>query len=117
MLAKLQVKGERRLALVGASDGVIEVPAERAASVGEAEVVVLFVADRAAFDAGIQPMLAEAREDAVLWIAYPKLTGALAGDLHRDVLREAVRGFGLDTVAQVAIDEDWSALRVKRVVS
>jgi hypothetical protein len=52
---------------------------------------------------------------AILWVAYPKLTSPLAGDLSRDVVRSLVADYGLDTVSQIAIDDDRSALRLKRV--
>jgi hypothetical protein len=54
--------------------------------------------------------------DAVVWIAYPKGTSKrYRCEFNRDsgwtVLREA----GFDTVRMVAIDEDWSALRFRRL--
>ena len=52
---------------------------------------------------------------AILWLAYPKLTSSLAADLSRDVIHKLAPGYGLDTVSQIAIDDDWSALRLKRV--
>jgi hypothetical protein len=52
---------------------------------------------------------------AILWVAYPKLSSKLAGDLSRDVIHTLAPKHGLDTVSQIAIDEDWSALRLKRV--
>ena len=55
------------------------------------------------------------RLKSALWVAYPKLTSKLAGNINRDVLRAAAPRFGLDTVSQIAIDDDWSALRLKRV--
>ena len=55
------------------------------------------------------------RADAILWLAYPKLTSKLAGDLSRDVIHEWAPSHGLDTVSQIAIDADWSALRLKRI--
>jgi hypothetical protein len=48
-------------------------------------------------------------------LAYPKLTSPLAGDLNRNLLHDLVQEAGLDTVAQIAIDADWSALRLKRL--
>ena len=60
-------------------------------------------------------MLLPARDTAILWVAYPKLSSKLASDLSRDAIREAAPSFGLDTVSQIAIDADWSALRLKRV--
>jgi hypothetical protein len=48
-------------------------------------------------------------------IAYPKLSSKLAGDLNRNVIAAAAPTHGLDTVSQIAIDDVWSALRVKRV--
>ncbi len=47
-----------------------------------------------------------------LWICYPKAKG-LGTDLNRDVVRQTVSRAGLQTVALVAIDEVWSALRCK----
>jgi hypothetical protein len=48
-------------------------------------------------------------------MAYPKLTSRLAADLSRDVIHTAAPAHGLDTVSQIAIDADWSALRLKRI--
>jgi hypothetical protein len=54
-------------------------------------------------------------EDAVLWFAYPKKTSKrYMSDLSRDTGWEPILSCGLRPVRQVAMDEDWSALRFKR---
>lgn len=108
---KLQVKKERRLA---SSDSPLTIEAP-AAPLGEAEVVVQFVKNRADYDAKIPALLKKIRPDAILWIAYPKLTSRLAGDLSRDVIHRESPALGIDCVSQIAIDEDWSAMRMKRI--
>lgn len=113
---RLQVKADRRLAVVGAPvavDRLIGVP-DRRAGLAEAAVAVLFAADRAALDAVLAGPAAALPAAAILWIAYPKRTSPLARDLDRDVIRAAVPAHGLDTVGQIAIDADWSALRLRR---
>ncbi|MEO9168987.1 MAG: hypothetical protein ABI230_11340 [Aestuariivirga sp.] len=50
-----------------------------------------------------------------LWIAYAKGTSAKATDINRDSIREYANSVGLDTVAQIGLDQDWSALRCKIV--
>ena len=51
----------------------------------------------------------------ILWVAYPKLASKLASDLSRDIIHALAPRHGLDTVSQIAIDDDWSALRLKRI--
>lgn len=51
--------------------------------------------------------------DGLLWIAYPKKTSSLISDLHRDNGWQVVYKLGLKPVAQVAIDDDWSAVRFR----
>jgi hypothetical protein len=114
---RLQVKGARRLAVLDAPaalDSAIGVAGART-DAAEADVVLLFTPDQARFDAGLPPLLGTMRNDAILWVAYPKLTSRLAADLSRDVIHAAAPAHGLDTVSQIAIDADWSALRLKRV--
>jgi hypothetical protein len=114
---RLQVKGERRLAVIGATpalDKAIGVKKARA-DTGEADVVLLFIRDRAAFDAHLPPLMKKMQKTVIFWLAYPKLTSSLAGDLSRDVIHKLAPRHGLDTVSQIAIDADWSALRLKRI--
>jgi hypothetical protein len=114
---RLQVKNGRRLAVIDAPadlDGTIGAH-ELRADIAEADVILLFVADRAGFDAALPAVLAKAPRTAILWIAYPKLTSKLAGNLNRDIIHNLAPSHGLDTVSQIAIDADWSALRFKRV--
>jgi hypothetical protein len=114
---RLQVKGERRLAVVGASaavDSKIGVKKQRC-DISEADVILLFAADRGQLDSLLPRMLGKSPKDAIIWIAYPKLTSKLAGDLNRNVIHALAAKSGLDTVSQIAIDDDWSAMRVKRI--
>ena len=113
---RLQVKKGRNLAVIGAPralDKSIGAAGSRARP-AEADVVLAFAHDRAEFEAQIPKLLA-AKADAILWLAYPKLTSKLAADLSREVVRGEAAAHGLDTVSQIAIDEDWSAMRLKRM--
>ena len=116
VIDRLQVKNGRTLAVVNSPKNIEATFADaQASAIGDADVVLLFVAARAEFDAGLAKHLPKLKPTAIFWVAYPKLTSKLAGDLSRDVIHELAPDHGLDTVSQIAIDDDWSALRLKRV--
>ncbi len=52
--------------------------------------------------------------DAVVWVSHPKPASAMRSDLTRDSVRAIAEPFGLTPVAQLSIDDTWSALRFKR---
>lgn len=54
--------------------------------------------------------------DAVIWFAYPKASSRrYKCEFNRDNGWAVLGRLGLEPVRQVAIDEDWSALRFRRV--
>jgi hypothetical protein len=114
---RLQVKGDRRLAVIGAPAALEEVIGVKKSrtEVAQADVVLLFAPDKAGLAAQLPALLKKAQKTAIIWVAYPKLTSSLAADLSRDVIHKLAPKYGLDTVSQIAIDDDWSALRLKRV--
>jgi hypothetical protein len=60
-------------------------------------------------------LAAAAAGDAVIWFAYPKGTSKrYTCEFNRDTGWNVIRGAGFESVRQVAIDEDWSALRFRR---
>lgn len=114
---RLQVKGGRHLTMLGAPPeldraiGAVEARVE----LSLADIVLLVVRDRAGLEAALPAALVGASDAAILWVGYPKLSSSLASDLSRDTIRALAPSYGLDTVSQIAIDADWSALRLKRV--
>jgi hypothetical protein len=75
-----------------------------------------FATTQTEVDALSQVLASKAEGDALLWFAYPKGTSKrYKCDFNRDTGWDAMRRHGFDTVRQVAIDEDWSALRFRRV--
>jgi hypothetical protein len=61
-------------------------------------------------------LAAASKGDAVLWFAYPKGTSKrYVCEFNRDTGWQVIRDAGFESVRQVAIDEDWSALRFRRV--
>ena len=54
--------------------------------------------------------------DAVCWFGYPKGTSKkLKSDLNRAIMWDALLPFGIRPVRQIAIDNDWSALRFRKI--
>jgi hypothetical protein len=75
-----------------------------------------FVTKKSEVDALAGPVAARAAGDATVWFAYPKGTSKrYKCDFNRDTGWDALKAAGFDTVRAVAIDEDWTALRFRRV--
>ena len=54
--------------------------------------------------------------DAIVWFAYPKGTSKkYKSEINRDHGWQALGATGFEPVRGIAIDEDWSALRFRRV--
>jgi len=51
-------------------------------------------------------------DDMPAWLAYPKRTGAIESDLDRDQLMARGTERSMRAVAQVALDDTWSAIRL-----
>ncbi len=110
--AKLQLKPGQSIAVTGGPE-TLELAAPRAgAAADDADARLVFVRDRADLERHLSELKAGADADRLTWVAYPK-AGQLSTDLNRDVVREIAAGHGLDTVRQIAIDDTWSALRLK----
>ena len=118
---KLQLKPGHRIAAInppsnsgalvgGLPDGVTLSPTPTS----DADVVHLFVRDRADLARRWPAVAAALRDDALLWVSYPKRGPGVVTDLTRDVGWSPVRESGFDPVSQVAIDATWSALRWRR---
>jgi hypothetical protein len=113
--AKLQLKPGMALALLGAPPG-LALPLPPDGSVaddpGAADAVLAFARTRGELEAVTPALQESARAQRLTWIAYPK-AGQLETDLNRDGVRAALQPAGLNTVRQVALDDTWSALRLR----
>lgn len=76
--------------------------------------VLIFTRDKAQLEE-MKPVLKRIMDPAgLIWIAYPKKTSKkYKSDLSRDDFWEALKDLGLEPVRQIAVDEDWSALRFR----
>jgi hypothetical protein len=64
----------------------------------------------------ISQLAAKVEGDATIWFAYPKGSSKkYKSEINRDKGWEMLGQHGYEPVRQVAIDEDWSALRFRRV--
>jgi hypothetical protein len=82
----------------------------------EIDFAMLFVTKQKEIDVLIKEIYPKLKGDAVLWFCYPKGTSKnYKCDFNRDTGWLTVATYNLETVRMVAIDEDWSALRFRKV--
>jgi hypothetical protein len=87
----------------------------RITAIKELTFALVFVVKQTELNKWSAAIVAKATGDALLWFAYPKGTSKqYKCDFNRDKGWDALRASGFDCVRQVAIDEDWSALRFRR---
>jgi hypothetical protein len=81
---------------------------------GQADLVHLFVESREQFKERFSQAANACKEDGALWISYPKSKGKTLYDINRDSLWNLLLAAGFHPVSQIALNEEWSAVRVKR---
>lgn len=82
----------------------------------KSEFILCFCTQKKQVDALAQKASKTLQEDGLLWIAYPKGTSKkYTCDFNRDNGWDALGKLGFEPVRMVAIDEDWSALRFRKV--
>ena len=87
-----------------------------AGDVKEIAFSLAFVTKQKDVDAVARMIARKAVGDAIVWFAYPKGTSKkYKCDFNRDTGWAALGEAGFEGVRMVAIDEDWSALRFRRV--
>ncbi|UQV46995.1 DUF3052 family protein [Janthinobacterium lividum] len=114
------VKNAKTLAVL--NDGgelaalLAQLPPERLVGEGEmADWLLLFARSRAELEQYLPAAQARLAPGGALWVAYRKGGVKAGSDIHRDDLRSFAHAIGLDSVAMIAIDSVWSALRLKQV--
>jgi hypothetical protein len=118
---KLGIKAGHRVLVTGAPGGYLEelgdLPEGTSLSTqpeGEPyDVVQTFVRDRAAIDEAAPEALGALKPGGLLWFAYPKKTSSIKTDISRDVGWDALTSAGWACIAQLSIDDTWSAGRFR----
>jgi hypothetical protein len=113
--SKLQIKPGQSVCVVGRPQGVTldlgQEPSLGSDPAGS-DAVIVYATNRAELGRLSSPLVAAARRDALTWVAYPK-AGQLGTDLNRDKLAALLKADGVRPVRQIAIDDVWSALRLR----
>ena len=85
-------------------------------NVTELTFALLFVITQKEIDELIPQIGTKLKGDAILWMCYPKGTSKkYKCDFNRDTGWAVMGQFDLEPVRMVAIDDDWSTLRFKKV--
>ena len=92
------------------------VPVHRAAK-GKYDFALVFARSMADGEKAGKSMAKALAEKAVFWMAYPKGTSKKykGADINRDSGHAMMAKHGFDGVSLVALDEDWSAMRFKKL--
>jgi hypothetical protein len=113
---KLRIRENSVVALLHAPDGFesklepLPPGARLQKQTGEADVILAFTRSVAALDRELPALAGIMRQGRTLWIVWPKMTSALAGDLREPAVREMGLAAGLVDYKVCAVDETWSGL-------
>jgi hypothetical protein len=127
LIEKLQLKTAMKLALRNAPAGYtdrlahalkgIEITAQAGGGVQAVPLgtpaVLLFVTTLAEAEKFAPEIVRSVKEDGLVWIANPKGGSGVKTDVNRDRLWPVIGAQGWRPVRMVAIDEVWSAMRVR----
>jgi hypothetical protein len=123
VFAKLNLKGQETIVVLNAPlsfeseiAGLDDVKVDRRVKAGPVEFGLAFATTQRQLDDACTALTAKASDDIILWIAYPKQTSRrYKCEFNRDSGWTVLGKAGFEGVRSVAIDEDWSALRFRRV--
>ena len=121
ILEKLRLKAGRTLLLYGAPEHYLASAGEvlkGAAVTNELPAVFIHqisIRSQAELESAFEKLAPLILPGGMLWVTYPKSTSKLKGDIHRATFNAYAQKMGRIGIAIVSIDDEWSALRLKRM--
>jgi len=116
---KLGIRAGTRLFLHAAPENYAQLVAPLPAGVrtvqrldAHTDLVHLFATRRAALAAQLERARAAMRDDAAVWVSWPKRLARVPTDITEDVVRELALPLGLVDIKVCAVDETWSGLKL-----
>jgi hypothetical protein len=82
---------------------------------GALDIIQVFLDNRQEMEERLPEVKEHMGPRTILWATYHKGTSPVPTDINRDIIWSYARTIGMDAVAQVAVDDDWSAIRLKLV--
>jgi hypothetical protein len=115
---KMRLKPGMAAALLHAPDGLVErlgLPGDvtLVGDPAQADFVLDVASTQAEAELRLRELRPALREKTVAWLAYPKGSRAAGHDLSRDTIWAFARSIGLVLIANVAVDETWSVVRIR----
>lgn len=116
---KAKIKPGTKIALLEpVAPGVVEslgLPeGVRFVEAAEAQLVFLFVRNRAELDARMPPAVAALGAGSTIWVFFRKGARAVGLDMTRNDVWTIAEGAGLRPLGLVSVDDTWTAFRLRR---
>ncbi|WP_066319059.1 MULTISPECIES: hypothetical protein [Aquimarina] len=84
--------------------------------VSEVDFAIVFVTEKKQIENRIETLYPKFVGDGILWFAYPKKSSKnYTSEITRDYGWGVLGDYNLEPVRQVSIDDDWTALRFRKV--
>ena len=119
---KLMIKEGRRVLLVDPPDGYSatlgDLPEQATVATESSEpvdIIQVFVKNRQELEAQLSKLKPLVKAKGMIWVTYYKGTSKTKTDINRDSIAAYARSLGMEGIAMISIDDDWSALRLKLV--
>ncbi len=117
---KLLIKEGYRILFVHPPENQAELLGEMPAKVTVVEdagtpvdFILAYIADRRELEKHLGEMKMRLKPRGLLWIAYHKGTSRVKTDINRDTINGYAHTLGMEGIAMISLDDDWSALRIR----
>ena len=119
IIAKMRIKPDSKVLFINVEKEVSDLLLiDKTISVTKkapADVVFISLMSLKQLDDEIESAVSKWNEKGAVWIIYPKSNNKNKYDINRDSAWRNVKKFKLDLVGNIAINEKWSSLRIKKV--
>src|ERR1043165_9921869 len=85
---------------------------KRVRRIDAADVAHFFETSRARMQKDLRDAVSKMKQDAAIWISWPKKAAKVATDITEDTVREVALPLGLVDIKVCAVDETWSGLKL-----
>ncbi len=77
------------------------------------DFILAYIADRRELEKHLGELKKRLKPRGLLWIAYHKGTSKIKTDINRDTINGYAHTLGMEGIAMISMDDDWSALRIR----